>query len=476
MKKIKLTDNKILFTCMFFSLLLLLLIPSIRLLKDKPIFPEDHPYYHLKMSEYIKEEGLPVQEPLIGRPYIPQPYHLILAITNPFLGSLIIPLLCGIISLILFYLILKELNLNPLKITTILLTLILSPIFIFLFSVSNQYTLTITLILAGFLFFIKDKKYFIPSLIIFASIPFFGILPSIFSILLLLAYSINNKEKTKYFFAVFSSVILILLAYQIPLLYHYGFPNSTKLINPNILINLLSDLGSTAGYGTFAVLLSFVGLYYIWKQKKYIITYALFFLLAMFSFFIPEIYIYLGFIVPIFAGFGLFYIIKKKWKVDLIKTLTIILIVCGLLFSTLSYINNTSNSLPDQKTIKSLNWLRENSATTDKIFSHHSKGLWIQTISSRPVVLDSRTYYIDAIKEKLNDSNTTFYSRNLEKTRSILDKYNIKYIYIDEKMKQGQVWTREQQGILFLFRNNKTFKKVYNRSSIEIWEYLKQND
>ncbi len=476
MKKLKLTGKKILFTGIFLSLLLLLLIPSIRFLTNKPILPEDYPYYHLKMSEHIQENGIPVKEPLIERPYIPQPYHLILAVTNPVWGSLIIPLLCGIISLIIFYLILKEFNLTPLKITTILLTLILSPVFIFLFSVSNQYALIVTLMIIGFLFFIKDKKYFILSLIIFASTPFFGILPSIFSILLLFSYSINNREKIKHFFAICSAVILIFLAYQIPLLYHYGLPYSTKLINPNILVNIFSDLGSTAGYGIFALLLSFIGLYHIWKLKKYIIIYALFFLLVLSSFFIPEIYIYLGFIIPVFAGYGLFYLIKKKWKVDLIKTLTVILIVCGLLFSTLSYINSKSNSLPDQKTFKSLNWLKENSATTDVIFSHHSKGLWIETVGSRPVVLDSRIYYINSLKEKLNDSNTTFYSRNLKTTKSILDKYNIKYIYIDEKMKQEQVWTREQQGLLFLFRNSKTFKKVYNKSSIEIWEYLKKND
>jgi len=475
-KKINLTQKKVFFAAIFLALFLLLLIPSIRLFTNKPLFPEEHPYYHLKMSEYIKENNIPIQEPLIERPYIPQPYHILLAFTDPFLGSLIIPLLCGIISLVIFYLILKQLNLKLLNITTILLSLILSPIFVFLFSTSNQYALTIMLILIGFLFFIKKKNYFIPSLVIFASIPFFGILPSFISVLLLLIYSINHKEKLKYFFTILFSLTLIFIAYQVPLLYHYGIPHTTKNIYPNILVNLLSDLGAHTGYGIFALMLSLVGFYTLWRTKKQIILYSILLSLFFLSFFIPEIYIYLGFIIPVFAGFGLSYIIKKKWKIDLIKTLTIILIICGLLFSTLSYINNLTNALPDKKTINSLDWLKENTATTDKIFSHYSKGLWIETISDRPVLLDSKVYHIESLKTKLNDFNTTFYSRNLKTTTPILNKYNIKYIYIDEKMKKGQVWTREKQGLLFLFRNSKIFKKVYDQNNIEIWRYIKQDD
>ncbi|MBR9691538.1 hypothetical protein GOV06_02025, partial [Candidatus Woesearchaeota archaeon] len=92
--------------------------------------------------------------------------------------------------------------------------------------------------------------------------------------------------------------------------------------------------------------------------------------------------------------------------------------------------------------------------------------------SNRQVLLDSEIYLIKSLNTKFNDSNTTFYSRNLKTTRSILDKYNIRYIWIDPKMKQGQVWTREEQGILFLFRNSETFKKLYSKDDIEIWEYL----
>ncbi len=116
--------------------------------------------------------------------------------------------------------------------------------------------------------------------------------------------------------------------------------------------------------------------------------------------------------------------------------------------------------------------MKHNTAEEYSIFTHYSKGLWIESIAQRQPLLDSQINYILDLNIKFNDTNTTFYSRNLKTTKSMLDKHNIKYIWIDKDMKQGQVWTREKQGILFLFRNSETFKKVYSKDDIEIWEYL----
>ena len=472
----KITQKQILFFSLLASLTLLLLIPAIRFLSNTPVLPGDAPYYHTRMAEYIRENSIPTQDPLIQRPYVLQPFHLILSLTNNiYLSSILITLSVGLLSIIVFYFILKKLEIDLFKISVILLVLILSPLFIFLFSIPNQYAIAILLILLGFLFFIKEKYFFIPSFIIFAVMPFFGILPSMISICLLLIYTINNKSKLKYFYATTAAILIILLAYYLPFIFHHGLPQITEFTRANMLTNLIADLGSNIGFGIFNLLLALVGLYTLWKIKKQITAYLVLFFLIFLSYYLPQINIYLSFIAAIFAGYGFVSIIKMKWKIDLIKKLTIILIICGLLFSTLSYINRFSHALPNKETIQSLEWLKENSATTDIIFSHHTKGQWIQAFSQRPVILDSEIHYTPYLNTRFNDSNTTFYSRNLKATKPVLDKYNIKYIYIDQEMKQGQVWTRKEQGLLFLFRNEETFKQVYTKEGIEIWEVLKQD-
>jgi len=72
----------------------------------------------------------------------------------------------------------------------------------------------------------------------------------------------------------------------------------------------------------------------------------------------------------------------------------------------------------------------------------------------------------------LNASKNMFYSRNLEKTKKLFNIYNISHVLIDPQMKSGLVWNSEEEGLLFLFRNNETFKRVYSVSGIEVWAYV----
>ena len=129
---------------------------------------------------------------------------------------------------------------------------------------------------------------------------------------------------------------------------------------------------------------------------------------------------------------------------------------------------------PDNKAIKSLEWLKHYSRQNEIVFSHYSKGFWITNVAERPVVTDKMFEYYPNAEERFNDSLEIFYSRNLKNTKSLLEKYNINYIWIDNEMKNGLVWEKEQQGLLFLFRNNETFKNIYNNQGIEIWEIIKE--
>ncbi len=39
-------------------------------------------------------------------------------------------------------------------------------------------------------------------------------------------------------------------------------------------------------------------------------------------------------------------------------------------------------------------------------------------------------------------------------------------------MKSGKVWEEEGEGLQFLFSNNETFRNVYDKDGIEIWEVI----
>ena len=63
-----------------------------------------------------------------------------------------------------------------------------------------------------------------------------------------------------------------------------------------------------------------------------------------------------------------------------------------------------------------------------------------------------------------------FYSRKIKDTKQLLDAYKIKYIFITPEMTSGLVWTRPDEGMLFLLKHSSVFNHVYNSSGIDIYE------
>ena len=100
----------------------------------------------------------------------------------------------------------------------------------------------------------------------------------------------------------------------------------------------------------------------------------------------------------------------------------------------------------------------------------------IQDIAKKTVIMDEEFRYIPEVYTRYQDSNVLFYNRSLKETKRLLNKYNVSYIWIDSEMKQGLVWTKEKQGLLFLLRNKETFKNIYNKKGVQIFRYNREKD
>ena len=445
------------------------IVPLVRTLKHDSLYPGQEAYYHERISKYIYETGIPSQDPLMPRPYILEPYHLLLSLSMPLLGVyntlILIPFLLGIFSVILSYLILTQFKLDNLKKLAILLIFITSPISVYLFSTSSSYALPMFLFLLGFYLFIRYRWISFPVL---ALISFFNPFFSLASIFILLSYSLNRKSYLKKSYIASSIIMIISLIYHLPFYLKYGFPNIHDFANTNMIINTISDLGANIGFGIFHLLLFFLGLFIIWRIKKQIIPYTFLLILIIISAYYTPLNIYLNLILSVLVGYGLLAFAEKRWKIGILKIFTILILICGLLFSSISYMDRTAAQPPDKEVIKSLEWFE--GQPQGIVLSYYSNGYWIGSIAKKPALLDSNTFYLENADIKFNESLAMFMSRNLETTRSLLHKNNISYIWITKDMKQGQVWTEEDQGLLFLLRNNETFKNIYASKHSEIWK------
>lgn len=464
---------------------LLLLLPHFSgPLSSSPALIGREPYYHYRIAKSIMEEGGISYDYISygGKPHLFNPYHYVLAGFFYFFTDRIavwlLPFMLGILSVILFYKLLQMFKLPSAHRFFFLLIFVASPSFIHTFVLLNSASVAFLFSLLGFYFLLGKRKIsFAASVMAFAPIVFFGLAYTLVTFLFLLVYSLIKENTPKEFFlnpkkkAATTALILFLISllYYSPIYLEYGFPEKITFVEGNFFVSLLSDLGGN-GFALFAVLLALSGLILTWGNKYVfwpVYLGALF--LAILFFYTDSVSIYVNAAQSFFAAHALIILTKRKWEIPLLKNLTIFILLLGLSFSTVSYLDRMSDMAPEKNTAEGLKWLGKNSKP-GIVLSHYSRGFWIEAMANRTAFMDESFIYAPDPNTRFEDSEKIFQGRNLDKTKYLLDKYSIDYIWIDEEMKNGLVWTKEQQGLLFLFRNNETFNNIYNTGGVEIWQ------
>jgi len=435
-------------------------------------------YYNQRIAQDILNGKNVSHDNLIfeGREYVFAPYHYMLAYFSYFsgieLGSRLLPFMLGILSFILFYYILKNTGFKlELRLIICSLTAI-SPAFIYGFTVSNKEAAFVFLFLLGLFLMVKENRYLQNiSWIPFAIIPFFGLFETVLSVIGLFAVYLIYKRKG-YALISIGIIALVSLGYYIHFSYNYAPPEKIDFIDNNLLGGLLSDLGAKIGFSIFTVFLALIGMIHSWKKKLRLASaYFVILILLIGSYNIGgSINIYLNFVMGLFAGLSLYGLIKRKWDLNLVKYLTIFVIVCGIIFSVISFVNVFIRSGPETNMIGALYFLERQEPGV--VLSHYSNGFFIETIANKETVMDSLLDSTRNANQRYVDSKFIFLTRSLQDTKRMLKSYNVAYIFIDKSMKSGLVWEKEEQGLLFLFRNNETFKNIYRAKNAEVWEVI----
>ena len=428
--------------------------------------------YHLRMaSEIANSKKIPSvdSQTIENRMYMMSPYHIVLALFILLFGDelsiIALPVILGIIMLIVFILTLKQMGIDRERITTIVFLVILSPTFLTIFSTLNEPSLILVLMFLAFYLLITFKSVILQilSFFIFTATLFFDLFTAVIAIaFFMLGYSMEKAKKGVIRLWIIFFIVVVLIYYksgQFYMLFAYA--------KEPYLGVLLSDIGSSMGLSIFFLVLSLVGLGVFWKRKGELWLIYLIVLLVGIGFllFKNPAMPYALFFLGIFAGFGSYRILVSQWKLKMLKDLTLLLILCGLFFSTLSYLNRIKASDMDGTLLDSLKWIQKN-GKEGSVLSYQGYGFAIEYISNMPAVTD------DFSSEKfINLSNYLFMLRNLDRIRQISEEYNIRYILITPEMKTGTVWSGKDEGILFLLRNNDIFRKVYEKNGVEVWEF-----
>jgi hypothetical protein len=473
-----------LFVFAVIALFIVLTLPTfLRFYSGNDSLIGSEPYYHFRAAKELLNEGAlnlfapprDVQDLSYSpRSFFFNPYHYLLVYASKIVAlqtaSRIVPFLLGLVSVLLFNLILRRFVDDKYKRHLMLLLLILNPVFIYTFTVSNPNSAAIALTLLGLYFFMQDSKYsFALSALCFAVVSLFSIFNTLIVISLLLAYALTKKKAQNRFIIIVLVLAFFSFAGRAAFFYNYSYAPDI-----NVFGNFLSDLGGLLGFGVFSIVLAVYGVSSNWKSKSDFIYFFILSVLLMVSlFFIGNIAnMYLMFMVAVAAGIGFVRLYELKWNVITVKNLTILILICGILFSTTSYLTRMTDMHPDRAALESLDWLGDNAFKNEFVLSHYDDGYLISTVARTPVITDSlaASDYDQEFLYKVQDS--MFYGRKLEQTKQLFDIYKVKYVYVTPEMKDGLVWSRSNEGLLFLFTSKSTFKKVYDKDGYEIWEVL----
>lgn len=466
---------------LLFLLAMVLLVAPIfmRVINDSPVVSGERPYHDLVVAKGFSQ-GLIVKNDfsLLDKYVIVNPYHAVINLLSKLLpldvSAIIISVASMLLALVMLIRLLESFNVQNVEVWFIVLCFILSPVFISASSFPTYYSFVLFLYLSGLYLFLNKTGFFWQFLtaFIFALNSLFGLahaLMVLVTVIVIVEIFHEGLKEKMFFYIVFVPLFIASVAYQVFIIAYGGVDLELGLS----LSKFLSDFGSNFGFGVFTLLSSFVGMVVIWNYKrKYYALYVLIIASIIKSFLVNELIIYSSIAVSVLAGLGFSYFFKRDWEIADLKNVVLLLLFCGLLFSSIAYIKNIVYNNPDEELVDALTWVKENTADDSIVFAHSSYGFWIEYFSDRKVFLDSNSYNSKNSDELINVSNAIFNEYNFRRLRSFLKNYNITHVLISDDLKDGLVWNRPDRGLDFMKSDRETFKRVYNSSHIEVFEVL----
>jgi hypothetical protein len=276
---------------------------------------------------------------------------------------------------------------------------------------------------------------------------------------------INTKNKFSYIYL----IILISLILFIPQIFFKGIPHLNSPIEISLLKEFVSDFGGIYGFSIFNIFLSVMGLFVLWKRNNKIYSnYFISLIVFLLGFLIPDInYVYF-LILSFFSGYAIYHYYSTKWNLQFLKGLTLLIIICGIFLSFLSFTIRHVAFDPSTDLVSALGYLKDKEQ--GNVLSDYRYGFMISYLSNHKPLITTQFDYVKNPDVVYNNTLILFKSRNLVETKFLLSSYGIRYILITPEMRYS-IWQKDT-GILFLFRNKEVFKNIYSNNGYEIWEVI----
>lgn len=371
------------------------------------------------------------------------------------------------------YLLLLKFKFSKSQRVLIIFILILSPAFIYLSNISSPIIATIALALISFYLMNSNSNINkIISLFMLFLIPIFSFISGLLILFILTLY-ILIVDRVKLKFLVLA--LIIMSSVYIYYLFSLGLIETMRSsFSDTKLINYFSEFGADFGLSFFASVLSLFGLYKLKTQNKMkFFLYILMFVIILLSFFYLDILVYFSIMIAILAGIGLSNLIKDRWESEIIRKLTIVMLVVGIIFSGISYINRSVEFEPDYFLLTSIDFMRNNLDSEDTVVAPYNLGHFIAYAGSRNV-MDNYFIYAPGLNNRYSDVDEFFLATDIESVNRFIKDYSIDYIMLDTNtyntLFKGKV---KNIYLPYYLDNDRRFKVVFENEGVKIWKVFR---
>jgi len=411
----------------------------LRLAHGNPTLAGIQPYYHAHLA-------------MEGR--FEQPYDFILAGTYKILGEWafrIVPALFAFLSSILLWLFLRTANVAENVQVWTLLSYVLSPMLIALSLLGTPHGFIICCILAGTILLFRESKWWLAGVAFFVLAGLSGTLAIVSSLTFLLIVFLWKGTYQKQFLTSMAVTIVF-----------FAFRSPPSIEFPSSLLQFVSDLGGVYGLSIFALLLAFVGTVLVWSHKaRYYGAFAVCCMFLVGCFFFPSLLVYANMLIAILDGVALSRLASRKWKLSFLRNASLLVLFCGLLFSSISHGVSLADMAPNSAFFEALKFPR------GIVLTHESYGFWVEYAGHKAII--DPLWRERGEDDLFWDVSAMFSSTNLDDTRQLLDKHRVTHVLLSKEMSQGLVWEKEEQGLAFLVTNVETFKKIHDGNEFKVW-------
>ncbi len=456
------TYPKITLLIIYFILIILPL--GYNFISGNVLLQGEETYYHLNQAKTITIHNWQYVHLFLFQKYLP-------------LNAIaLIPLILGLLTIYCLYLTLEKIQLNQ-KNTLIFLTLfMISPLFMYAFRTLSSSGLFLCLLSIGFYLLCSQttsktttSKTTSTKILSYLSIIPFVLASSIdgwstlFLLFLLGVVYVSFRKEISFPAAAFSIIIFCLLFSFTINQYLLSQPQFIgPFTEPNVWNDLIADFGGFQSMSIFMFVLGIIGFILV-RKTPFLFYSTLFFLLAASILYTynTTISLSIGIWFVYLSTIALSYLIERTWTLQKLKHFTILVIILGLLFTTMTYSVRLSSRPPTSADIEVLDWVKGNTPEAQIIFTSPSIGNYVSYYSQHPVVSTLQ----NSAEIKGNLTQKIYSTAYITELFPLLEGYDISLLYITPEMRK---FLPNDQNLLFLLKNER-FKLAYSTQDTEMW-------